>query len=610
MKKRLRKLPHILKRIAKSSSLGTWRLIGLCAIVGLMAGLGSIAFHLMLDVSRYLFLEQLGGWHPGGPAFEKAIFTAPGVPFRPWVILFLPIIGGLFSTYVCRFFAPETAGHGTDAAIAAYHHHGGFVRKRVPIIKAITAAVTIGSGGSAGAEGPITQIGAGFGSMLASWLKLTPNERRILMAAGMSAGVGAIFHAPLAGALFAAEVFYRELDLEFEVIIPAVISSTVAYATFASCFGWDPLFLTGNYTFTNPLELLPYLILAVVVSFGAIFYVKTFESICRFFKNSTMPLFLKPVIGGLLIGCIGLLLPETLGTSYGVLQQIFSGQASLFLLLSVAVLKIFSTGLTIGSGGSGGVFGPAMVIGGSLGGATGMLLALLFPDMNLSPGAFAIVGMAGFFSATANTPISTIILVSEMTGNYHLLVPAMLVCFMGYLLTKRLTIYSSQLPNRFEAPVHIGEMLKAVLHKIPVAQLLGDKKPEDFPVVKENTPLLQMSQLLSNQPYHSFPVLDENNELIGVVDDKELRMSIGHHELEHLLVASDLARRPVFVTPNNDLYTAVSKMSAGHLDELIVVSAHNHEQFKAIISNSDIINAYHETLIGEVTKEEEESKLN
>ncbi len=601
MKKRLRRLPHIFKSIAKSSSLGTWRLIGLCAIVGLMAGFGSIAFHLMLDGSRFLFLEKLGGWHPGGPAFEETIWTAPEVPFRPWVILLLPVLGTMFSTIVCRFLAPETAGHGTDAAIAAYHHHGGFVRKRVPIIKAITAAVTIGSGGSAGAEGPITQIGAGFGSMLAGWLKLNPSERRILMAAGMSAGVGAIFHAPLAGALFAAEVFYRELDLEFEVIIPAVISSTVAYATFASCFGWDPLFSTGNYAFTNPLELLPYLILALVVSFGAIFYVKVFDSICRFFKKSALPFLVKPLIGGLIIGAIGLLLPETLGTSYGVLQSIFAGKATLTLLLGVAFLKIFSTSLTIGSGGSGGVFGPAMVIGGSLGGAAGMLLALLFPDMNLNPGAFAIVGMAGFFSATANTPISTIILVSEMTGNYHLLVPAMLVCFLGYLLTKRLTIYGSQLPNRFEAPLHIGEMLKAVLHKIPVAQLLGNKKTEDFPVVKENTPLWEMSQLLSNQPYHSFPVVDSHNELVGVVDDKELRMSIGQHELDHLLVAGDLARRPVFVTPNSDLYTAVSKMSASQLDELIVVSAHNHDQFKAIISNRDIINAYHETLLEEAS---------
>lgn len=210
--------------------------------IGLIAGLGSIVFHTLCQLGVHFFLDMMAGYRPPAPVGEPHLLPPTAVVFNRWVLLFLPAMGGLFSGWLVYTFAPEAEGHGTDAAIHAYHNKGGYIRGRVPIVKTIASAITLTSGGSGGREGPIAQIGAGFGSFLATVLKLSDRERRIMMAAGIGAGVGSIFRAPLAGALFAAEVLYRDPDFESEVIIPAGITSVVAYCLFCLVFGWGSLF--------------------------------------------------------------------------------------------------------------------------------------------------------------------------------------------------------------------------------------------------------------------------------------------------------------------------------------------------------------------------------
>ncbi len=264
------------------------------------------------------------------------------------------------------------------------------------LIKTIASTITLTTGGSGGREGPIAQIGSGFGSFLASRLRLSERERRIMMAAGIGAGVGSIFRAPLAGALFAAEVLYRDPDFESEVIIPAGISSVVAYCMFCLVYGWGSLFDSPGFKFQNPLELGPYIVLAgVLVVFGYI-YVKVFYGMVGFFKNLNIPNHVKPAIGGLCTGIIGFFLPYTLAFGYGMAQNAIFNQVAISTLIALAIGKIFTTSFSIGSGGSGGVFGPSVVIGGALGGAVGNLFHLLIPTVVTQPGAFVIVGMAGF----------------------------------------------------------------------------------------------------------------------------------------------------------------------------------------------------------------------
>ncbi len=576
-----------------------WRLLFLCAVVGLIAGLGAITFYMLLDVGRWFFLEYLVGYHPASPGGESPLIAAPLNELRRWLFLLVPAAGGLLSGVLVYSLAPEAEGHGTDAAIDAYHNKAGKVRARVPLVKAIASALTIGSGGSGGREGPIAQIGSGFGSMLATWLHLKPHERRVLMAAGMGAGIGAIFHAPLAGALFSAEVLYSELDQEYEVIIPSVVASIVAYGVFAAKFGWRPLFTNPGLSFNNPAELLPYFALALVVSVGAIAYIKTFYGTRDLFRKIRIPNHVKPMIGGIGVGLIGYLLPEAIGTGYGFAQQALFGNVGIGILFAVGAAKILSTSLTIGTGGSGGVFGPAIVIGAALGGGTGLLMSSVFPGMNLQPGAFAIVGMAGFFAGAANTPISTIIMVSEMTGNYNLLVPAMWVCFLAYIFCKRYTIYEMQILSRFDAPVHITDMMQAVLQRIPIDIALAGRPFKKLTTVRESTDLHELAELFSHSEYSSFPILDQDGRAVSMVSGRELRTIIRGEELSHLIVASDLAHPLVKIAATDNLHEAVKLMADTGEDEICVVDPHDRDKVVALLSRNDIISAYHQALVSD-----------
>jgi len=396
---KVKQLLHRIGILQETGGQALGRLMGLAAIVGVVAGLGAILFHLLCLVVTHFALSQAVGYHQTGPANETELHQIS--PFEmhndeaktnltPWLLILIPAVGGLASGWLVFRFAPEAEGHGTDAAIKAYHHDRGIIRARVPLIKMLSSAITLGTGGSGGREGPIAQIGAGFGSYLATRMKLSDNERRMLMAAGLGAGIGAIFHAPLAGAIFAIEVMYRDPDFEAEALIPAFIATTVSFSVFSLAFGVDafkPLFFVApNLEFTKPLELmLPLAALAVLMVIAAYGYTKCFYFVHHLFKKLKISPYMKPVIGGALTGVVALVLYlamtsqgkdsqhdmlSVLSFGYGFLQKILHPDGSsiaILVLLLVGFGKILTTSLTIGSGGSGGVFGPSMVIGGALG---------------------------------------------------------------------------------------------------------------------------------------------------------------------------------------------------------------------------------------------------
>jgi chloride channel protein, CIC family len=371
------------------------RLMGLALIVGVAAGIGAILFFTACQVVSHFALEELAGYQPVSPGGEPPLLHGEAKELRPLLLLLIPTIGGLLSGLLVFTLAPEAEGHGTDAAIAAYHYHQGQIRPRVPLVKIVASALTLGTGGSGGREGPIAQIGAGIGSFLGRLFRLRPGERRILLAAGMGAGVAAIFRAPLAGALFAAEVLYRSPDFESEVIIPSGLACVTAYCTFGLAFGWRPLFdmpeNLASLHFDRPLNLVGYLLLALFLIVLAMLYVRGFYGLTHLFHRLRMPRGLKPALGAFLTGLLGLTLYYAFGRNQRVLAVLSFGYGSLqealkltpldegnlalaLVLLAVALGKIVTTGLTIGSGGSGGVFGPSMVIGGCGGGALGIFL--------------------------------------------------------------------------------------------------------------------------------------------------------------------------------------------------------------------------------------------
>ena len=560
-------------------------------LIGLIAGLGAVLFHYLCGLGMHYFLDMMAGYRPDAPAGEHALLPATNTPFNRWMLLILPALGGIVSGWLVYTFAPEAEGHGTDAAIDAYHNKGGMIRGRIPIIKTIASTITLTTGGSGGREGPIAQIGSGFGSFLATRFKLSERERRIMMAAGIGAGVGSIFRAPLAGALFAAEVLYRDPDFESEVIIPAGISSVVAYCVFCLVFGWGSLFDSPGFKFQNPLELGPYIILAgVLVVFGYL-YVKVFYGLVKFFKQLAVPNHIKPAIGGLCTGIIGFFLPYTLAFGYGMAQNAIFNQVAISTLIALAIGKILTTSFSIGSGGSGGVFGPSVVIGGALGGAVGKIFHIFLPTVVTHPGAFVIVGMAGFFTSVSNTPISTIIFVSEMTNSYHLLLPSLLVCSLCYLLSRRFTIFENQLKSRVDSPAHAGEFMMDILQTMKVGDLGHLIKKVQY--VNENMPFSAFKSIFQTTKQHYFPVVNAREEFTGIFSSNDIREVIFTIHIEDLVVMKDIMISDLIITtPSEDLNTVLHKLTQKNIDALPVVNEENHKELIGLIYRRDIIAHY------------------
>jgi CIC family chloride channel protein len=592
------------------------RLLGLSLIVGLVAGTGAIAFFWACQVAFHYSLDVLGGYHPHHPGGEPPLFGEAMGPLRPWLLLLIPTIGGILSGFIVYSLAPEAEGHGTDSAIAAYHRHQGQIRPRVPLVKLVASALTLGSGGSGGREGPIAQIGAGFGSFLGNLFRLRPTERRILMAAGMGAGVAAIFRAPLAGALFAAEVLYRSPDFESDVIIPAGLASVIAYCAFGAAFGWKALFsvppeLANVLAFNNPLNLAAYTLLALFLVVLAMLYTRTFYGLTYVFHRLTLRPHFKPAIGAFLSGLLALVLYwifgrqqvlSVLAFGYGILQDAMSvgssGQPTLqptlllaFVLLAVAVGKILTTSLTIGSGGSGGVFGPSMVIGGCGGGALGIFLHRLWPSLAPHPASFVIVGMAGFFAAAAKTPFSTLVMVSEMTGNYNLLLPTLWVCALAFLLSDEQSIYSSQVESRSRSPAHQGDYVREVLTGLRVEQFMTPSA--QVPILHPGDRLDRVVERLSGSSFHSLPVTDEESRFLGVVSLEEVHLASQSPHLRPVIVAADLMRSDVApLHPGDRLDRALELFVENDILALPVIDGAPGNRVIGIVKRADIASTY------------------
>jgi CIC family chloride channel protein len=593
---------------------GQMRILGLSVVVGIVAGLAATVFYVATEAAAHFALDGLAGYRPEpSPGGEiKFSWMAPtDQTFRPWLLVVVPTIGGLLAGLIIYTFAPEAEGHGTDSAIASYHRRQGYMRPRVPIVKIIASALTIGSGGSGGREGPIAQIGAGFGSALAGMLKLRPAERRILLAAGMGAGIGAIFRAPVAGALFASEVLYSSPEFEPEVILPAAISSVIAYSTFGAIFGWTPLFDTPVMTFGDPWQLLGYTLLAVCMVPLAMLYTRTFYGLTGFFKKMPGPPHIRPAIGACLTGLIGVALYYAYGSQsalavlsfgYSAIQGVLTDGESMGvgLLLAIALGKLLTTSLTIGSGGSGGVFGPSMVIGACAGGALGLVLHDWWPALVPNPASFALVGMAGFFAAAAKTPFSTMIMVSEMTGGYLLLLPALWVCTIAFMLSDRQSIYSQQVESRTRSPAHQGAYVRQALAGVTVASMLqksalslhpGDSLAKVFSRFDSAT--------LDGNATTAVPVVDAQDRLVGIVDMEEVYLASHTPASQSILLAADLMRSDVEpVLAEESIETVYASFVESELPALPVVDNLEDRRVQGIVRRADVATAYLKLLYG------------
>ncbi|MEM7811510.1 MAG: chloride channel protein [Planctomycetota bacterium] len=612
-------------------------------MVGLIAGVGAVAFQLLGQAIAFGTVGIVAGYHPHEPVGEHDYFAAAaerpveldelGVQlgiletgetageitarhdrsaFNPWLLIAVMAGGGLVSGVLVYTFAPEAEGHGTDGAIDSFHNRRGEIAARVPIVKLVASAITLGTGGSGGREGPIAQIGAGFGSVLATRLNLSSRDRRVLMAAGIGAGVGAIFRAPLAGALFAAEILYSDSDFESDVLVPAAIAAIVGYTVFTQTLPADVRYLPlfgGDLQHTpgSFLSFIPYSVLALILVFAGIAYIQTFYGTARLFKKVPLPPHLRPMLGATLAGLVGVGLfygfggnfsvLGVLGTGYGTLQDALGRvtEVGIPVLVTVAFAKMLTTGLTIGSGGSGGVFGPSMVIGGCLGGAVGLVANKLWPSVVTDPEAFAIVGMAGFFSGVARAPISTVIMVHELTGDYGLLPPTMLVSTLTFLLLKGQSLYVKQVPSRLESGAHRGDFIVDILGGLKVDSAYQKNRPVQ--TVHEADNLDSIVHKLAESHQHYYPVLDDEKRMVGIFSADDVRAYLFDETMWQLANARDvMVGDYVFVEPQDDLNHAMRRFTSFNIDELPVLEDGDRGKFLGFLRRKEVIAVYNRRL--------------
>jgi CIC family chloride channel protein len=454
-----------------------WFIVG--TIIGVVAGFGALAFYFAIKLFEIIFFTYIVGMPIPHPVGEGGSTIYHFYALRYYMIPVVVAVGGLITGFIVYTFDPSSEGHGTDAAIKAFHYNHGKIKRRTPLVKTIASAITIGSGGSAGREGPTALIAAGIGSFLADILGLSPKDRRIAVAVGIGAGIGTIFKAPIGGSVLGAEILYRR-DFESEVIFPSLVASSIGYSIFASVVGFEPIF--GYYVEPfNVLRLPFYALLGLVTGLLSILYIRTFYGVHNIFKKFNIPNHYKPMIGGVVVGVIALLFPEILGTGYGWVEILELGKFNelvtfgipiLIILLLLPFIKIIVTSFTVSSGGSGGVFAPGIFIGASLGALFGVLFHMVAPGIVPVVAPFVIIGMLSFFGAAGKVPLAVILMVVEMTGSLQLLPGAMLAVSIAYIASgTKYSIYESQVEQRRDSPANMGEYHTPMLMEMKISSL-------------------------------------------------------------------------------------------------------------------------------------------
>ena len=573
---------RLLARVKDWNYLRKWLVLGV--LIGIVAGLGAIAFILALEGSSKLLLETLGGYEPPLPAGEGNRLAA-GTFTRPWAIPLVVALGGLISGVLVFRFAPEAEGHGTDAAIAAVHHNPRGIRARVTVVKLLASAATIGSGGSAGREGPTAQISAGFGSLLARRLELSPQDARIAVAVGIGSGIGAIFRAPLGGAVLGTEILYRD-DLEPEALFPSLIASIVGFSIFGAVEGFEPIFGTLHTPqFDHPVQLAYYALLGIAAGLVGRLYARTFYAVARRRHRLPGPDMLKPAIAGVAVGLLGLAFPAALATGYGWIQRGMRDglpDMALWMVLALPLVKILATSLSIGSGGSGGIFGPGMVIGGFLGLGLWRVLHDVAAGMPDVPAPFMVVGMISCFGSVAHAPLGLMLMVAEMTGSLALLPPAMVAIGLAALVVGEDSIYESQLRSRAESPAHRAAFGLPLLSSVTVADVMTPPRV----TLPDTMSVDDATAVLEERRVPGAPVLADDGSFVGV-------LSLEHTALPGAPSGLDVDRSYPTVAPDRSLDAALDAMVSGGIRWIPVVAA---GRLVGIVAMNEVIGGYRRAL--------------
>lgn len=543
-------------------------------LVGAGAGAVSVLFHESIAVTREFFFETLG--IPARAALGAA-YTIP-----------ILALGGLVVGLITRFLAPEAKGHGIPEVMVAVAYRGGRIRPRVTVFKALAAAITIGSGGSAGQEGPIAQIGAALGSSLGQWFRLTDRQITLSVACGAAGGIAATFNAPIAGVMFALEVILaRFTALTFGLV---VVSATTATVVCRSVLGDSPAFhIPSKYDVTSFREIVLFAVLGVLCALVAQVFIRALYHVEAASERIKMPLVLKPAVGAALVGGIGIWAPQVFGNGYETIESALGGELVLRTLVLLCAAKIVATALTVGSGAAGGVFAPSLYIGATFGGAFGCVMNQWIPSGISGPGAFALVGMAAMFGGSAHAPITAVFMVFEMTDNYQIILPLMIATVLSTFVCQRISPESMYTIKLRRTGIHIGGAQDInLMDAITVREAMTEK----FDAVSPDLPLTALIMKLATGHYTGYPVINREGRLEGIVTGQDVEKAIIDRNPADLRVRDICTRNVAVARPDQTLSHALAEFGARNIGRLPVIDPENPDRVIGMLNRADIVTAY------------------
>jgi CIC family chloride channel protein len=548
----------------------------LAILVGIIGGIAAVFFRLLILLLTFAFdfLVSVGIWI--GPFW---------IPFG---ILLMTSLGGLLVGILTTRLAPEATGHGVPEIMEAVALEKGKIRPRVPIVKSVASAITIGSGGSAGREGPIGLIGGGSGSYIGQLLKFDEENTKVLTVCGVSSGIAATFNAPIGGALFGLEVVMMGIDPI--AVIPVLISTVVGTAVASAAFGTSLALPIPAYDLVFGPDLVLFFFLGLMLGLLSVIWIRSLGTTEKLFKALPIPRPLKPALGGLIVGCIILGFPETSRVGYETLELALMGGMLLGPLLTLAVMKIISTSFSIGSGGSGGVFAPSLFMGGLAGTAIGMMFHQFFPSMLTVPMAFGVVGMGALFAGSGRAPLTSTVMIAEMTGDYLLLLPLLTACATSYAVSSLIykhSLYTEKLALRGIELKH--HLIVDIIDTITVDEIM---KTQNIVVARPNLLAFQIIEIADDTKHSCLPIV-YGDQLIGLVTFRQAHDALREETPLEECTAEKIAMKPApIIFPDSTVHEALNQMLMKGVSLLCVVERENPSKLVGILSREDILNAH------------------
>lgn len=543
----------------------------LAMIVGVLTGIVIVIYDHALELSSQLFFE-------------------PVSDIQHYYVIFIPAIGGLLVGIISHKFMKKKR-YSIENIIESTTLYGGKMQPRTVFLEVLSSIISLGSGASAGKEAPVVLAGAGIGSTLAQILKMRGNRLKILLGCGASGGIAAAFNAPLAGVVFSVEVILGEL--ESATLIPIVISTVFATLVSNVIFGVRPIQIS-DYQLISPMhESILYVILGLLAGLASVILMRSLYKCRDFFSNLNIHPVTKPALGGLSVGIIGYFYPQIFGVGYATISQVLENEIAFNLLLILLLLKIVAFSLSLGSGGSGGSFVPALFIGSMLGGAYGIIANHIFPTFTSQPGAYALAGMGAVFTGVARAPLTAILILFELTQDYNLVLPIMLACVMSNLISSALhpeSIFTESLRRR-GFTIRKGKEVD-IMESLKVA----DAMKREVQTISMNKKAEALIALMQSSRHVGFPVMDSEGKLWGIVTLKDIRDKVKQGELDKTV--GEIANSNLVVAyPDESLNTVLQRLAAKDIGRLPVVSREDNRQILGIITRSDIVKLYDKTIV-------------